>query len=444
VNIAVRALLVALGLIALGGQAAAQVTMPPDSTRGLFGSGSGADAKTILDLRASVIEGYDTDLPQSLVSTIDPLSLQTEGFSTLFDTGATYAWRKNKTEVGANAMSVLRYYTDLGSAKSVGHSAGFGVTTTTLGGTTLFVNQSAAFTPTYLYGLFPSTIAIDAIEPGDPGVTAPDYVVNDLQSYVYTTTMALSHSLGRRNSISGTGEFSYTDRLAETETWSDISSYAVRGRYTRNTTRNTALSTELRYRSGEFGYRGSGIITEVALDVGVDYDKPLSATRRASLDVRVGVSGTDYPGSAFGQIGFQRQYRTTGEVAFSYPFSQTWTASATVRRGLEYATDLPTPVVTNGAIASVTGLLTRRVDVSILAAYASGESILNRNTLFFDTYTGDVRVRFAVSRTLALFAEYLYYYYDFQNGALLLPIPPGLERNGVRAGLTLWMPALRR
>ena len=41
--------------------------------------------------------------------------------------------------------------------------------------------------------------------------------------------------------------------------------------------------------------------------------------------------------------------------------------------------------------------------------------------------------------------EYLYYFYDFGEGTpLLVGIPPGLERNGVRAGFTLWMPALRR
>jgi hypothetical protein len=39
----------------------------------------------------------------------------------------------------------------------------------------------------------------------------------------------------------------------------------------------------------------------------------------------------------------------------------------------------------------------------------------------------------------------LYYFYDFAEGTpLLVGVPPGLERHGVRAGLTLWMPALRK
>jgi hypothetical protein len=83
--------------------------------------------------------------------------------------------------------------------------------------------------------------------------------------------------------------------------------------------------------------------------------------------------------------------------------------------------------------------------VTISGAYASGESIVSREALAFDTYTGDVNVRYAVTRTLAVFGEYFYYFYDIQNGALLLPgMPPGLKRNGVRVGLTFWMPTVRR
>ena len=47
--------------------------------------------------------------------------------------------------------------------------------------------------------------------------------------------------------------------------------------------------------------------------------------------------------------------------------------------------------------------------------------------------------------TLATYAEYVYYFYDFGDNVRLAPgVPSGLERNGVRVGLTLWVPALRR
>jgi len=448
VNIRVRPFVVAIWVMAVCVPAAAQVATPPVGAGGLFGSGPGATAKTVVDLRASLIEGYDSDVQRSLISNIDPTNLQNGGFSTLLDTGATYEFR-GKTHVGANVNSVLRHYAELGTTQSVGHRAGIGVSTTTVGGLTLFANQSAAFSPAYFYGLFPGAAPL---EPGNPGVTAPNYIapnytepVNSFESYSYTSSMQLIHGTGRRSSLSATGQFMYTDRVQETETWSDISSYSLSTQYSRNTSRNLSFSTELRYRSGQFGYRTAGTTTELALQGGVDYRRPLSGTRQVTLGMHVGVSGADYPGTALGLEGFRRQYRTIADVTLSYPFSQTWAASGSIRRGLEYETDLPTPVVNSGATVSISGLLTARVDITVSGGYATGESILNRNALVYDTYTGDLGVRYAVSRTVAVFAQYLYYYYDIESGALLVPgIPPGLKRNGVRTGLTLWMPALRR
>jgi hypothetical protein len=440
VNLIVRPLVVSVALLALCVPAHAQVMNPPE--RGLFGSGAGAaGAKTLLDLSLSLTEGYDSDVTQTLGSTTDPETFHGGGFSTLLRTAATYT-RRGKAEIGARANSVLRYYSDLGKTQSVGHSAGIGLTTTTIGGLTLLANQSAAFSPSSIYGLFPSS---DPLEPGNPGITAPNYTVGDFESYVYTTMVSLTRAVGRRNRLSATGEFAYTDRVRETETWSDINAYSVSGRYSRNTTRNTAISSGLRYRSGEFAYRGGGVSTELALDVGVDYTRPISATRRATLNVNMGVSGADYPGNLLGVIGFQRRYRVVGDGAFSIPLSQGWAANASVRRGVQYESNLPTPVVNNAVRAFVTGLLTRRLDVLVSAGYARAESILNAETLSFDSYTGEIGVRYAVSRTIALNAGYLYYYYDVERGVLLAPgMPPNLERHGVRAGFTFWKSALRR
>jgi len=291
--------------------------------------------------------------------------------------------------------------------------------------------------------LFPNGTPLEA---GDPGVTAPNYTVGNtnFQSYMYTTSMSLTHDIGPRSYVTGTGEFFYTDRVHETPTWSDISSYSLGGRYSRNTSRNIALSTELRYRSGEYGYSGGGTTRELALDVGIDYRRPVSATRRFTIGTHIGLSGAEYPTTEIGVTGLRRQGRVVGDGGFSIPLSQTWFATTTIRRGLEYETNFPTPVVNNAARVSVTGLVTSRVDVVVGGGYARGESVFNRETLSYETYTGEVTVRYAMSRTIALNGGYLYYNYNTHNRLLLPGLPPGLIRNGVRVGLTLWAPALRR
>jgi len=356
-------------------------------------------------------------------------------------TGASYA-RRGKAEIGARANSVLRYYSDPGIFQSVGHNAGIGLTASSRGGLTVLANQSAAYSPATLYGLFPEG---GPPEPGYPGVSAPNYTASNFQSYAYTSTVTLGHSMGSRNRVSVTGDYVYTDRVHETVEWGDVSSYSVSAQYARNTTRHTTTSTELQYRTGEFAYRGGGKTTELALDVGVNYIRPVSATRQSTVDMHVGVSRGDYPGNTIGLTGIQRRYRVVGDGGFSLSLSQIWGVTATVRRGLQYETSFPTPVVNNGAKATLTGFLTSRVDVSVSAGYSRAESILNSETLSIDSYNSEVSVRYAVNRTLALTGGYLYYYYLTDNGALLLPgMPPSLRRNGVRFGFSLWAPALRR
>jgi hypothetical protein len=85
------------------------------------------------------------------------------------------------------------------------------------------------------------------------------------------------------------------------------------------------------------------------------------------------------------------------------------------------------------------------VDLSVVGAYSNGESALQSTAFKVKSYTGDVRVRFALTRTLSAFGEYLYYFYDYGGSRLNAPnLIPGVERNGVRAGLTVWFSARRR
>jgi uncharacterized protein involved in copper resistance len=68
----------------------------------------------------------------------------------------------------------------------------------------------------------------------------------------------------------------------------------------------------------------------------------------------------------------------------------------------------------------------------------------------FTSYTGDARLRYALTRNWAPYVEYLFYYYNFnqsaftQNAVTPAGLPPSLTRNGVRFGVTLWLPMRHR
>jgi len=426
--------------VSVGAQIPAAVAPPP----GVFGGARpDAAATTRLDFTTSVVEGYDTDVPVSLRSTIiDPSSQQSVGFSTSLSTSAEYLWRNGRTQIGMSGSSVVKHYSDLGQTRGVGSGLGVGMSTRLPGSYTVFVNQAVAYTPAHLYGVFPTGAAV---EPGTAGETAPDYTVSDFNSYIYTSTVSLKRDFSQRNSLAASGDFQYTDRQVNSPLWQDVTARRFGGEFVRKVSRNVAVATQYRYRSGAFGYTNDLLTTEHSLDFGLNYIKPLSLTRRATLRLNFGVAAADVPQSTQAGNLIFRQYMGTGSADFEYQFQRTWRAKANYRRGIEYIVDIPEPVYANSLGLAIDGFVTRRVDLVVSGGYSSGESLLNSSALAYDTYTGSIRVRYALSRLSAMYAEYMYYFYDFAQGTpLLVGVPPALERHGVRAGFTLWMPALRK
>ena len=90
------------------------------------------------------------------------------------------------------------------------------------------------------------------------------------------------------------------------------------------------------------------------------------------------------------------------------------------------------------------GLLTHRLDLRALFAYTNGELGIVSRTNNFDTYSATTRLRFAFTQMLAAYGEYVAYRYEFSNAAgLPAGLPSKVDRQGVRAGMTLFLPILR-
>jgi hypothetical protein len=106
---------------------------------------------------------------------------------------------------------------------------------------------------------------------------------------------------------------------------------------------------------------------------------------------------------------------------------------------------LAEPVFSNGFTAVLNGLFTQRLGISVSSGYSAGESALYTRASTFNTYATSLQVRYALARMWAANVQYVYYYYEFLGKAQLPPgVSPNLERNGLRAGLTLWMPVIRK
>lgn len=417
----------------------AQAPVAERPSGGLFGSGREGTTGQKLDLLATLVQAYDDNLLAESGG-ISPGSPTLGGHYTMLQTGSRYTWASENVQLGLTSASAFRYYSQLGDVQAVSHSGGVGISGRLARRTKFAINQDAAYSPSYLFGLFSS---VGDPAPGETRPTAPDHAVNDRASYSYATTATVTQTLSTRSSVSAVADYTFTDFLREDSGRRDTAVYGIRTKFSRSVGRHTSLRTGYRYRTGEFGAIGSGSAIEHGLEIGMDQTRVLSASRQARFGFGLGVSGTDgladLQGTARGRF-----YRLFGDARLGYQFGRSWEARAAYRRGLEFVAQLSEPVYVGGFSTSVGGLLTRRLDLLASASYSTGESALSLRSTF-DTYTGSVRSRLAVTSSVAVYLEYLYYVYDFGGNTLLAPgLSPRLERNGVRAGLTLWVPVFRR
>ena len=416
------------------------------------GRSKDAKARQKLDVTLSSTEGYDRDLAPDARSTVGLGGSELAGYSTMLVGAADYSLQRSRVQIRATGTSALRYYRPLEGLlssyyKSVSHTAGVGVSARLASRTTLLVNQTATYSPSYLYNLFARpTVA----GPGDAPLAAPDYAMRGSETQSYGTSMTLTHDVMRRSSFSALAEYQYTETAGQTADRRELNSYGVRGQVSRRLARNTVVTAGYLYRLSEVG-RASGATTGQALaeqriDIGVDYGRALTATRRIALGARVGSSTMRLKESAEGVGATGRHYsRLFGQLTLGYEFRRGWQARAAYLRGVEYVAGLSEPVSRDSVTASIDGSLTRHVNVLASAGYSIGESALNRSSSTFETYTGDARLRYAPTRTFAAYVEYLYYFYDSRGSTPIAPgIPAGLERSGTRVGLTVSVPVLRR
>jgi hypothetical protein len=435
-------ILVAAGIAPLHAQTPESGSSRPYS--GLFGGkAAGPDSKQSLNFMVSLAEGYNDDTSPQLSTVVDPSAGQAGGLQTMLVANGNYMWRGTSAQFAVTSASALAYYNDLSETRNLSHSLGVGFTALLSQKTSLLFNQGAAYSPSYLYGLFPSD---STVEPGEGVPAAPEYSVQTRETYSYNTSLGLTHSFTRRNRFTLSSDFSYTDYLHESDTQRDMRVAGARAQFARNVKRNTVLTFGYRFRNGDVGF-GFEPTIEHGVDIGIDHSRPLSATRRAFFGFRIGASTLEVPLSALDTsvTGTGRRYLTDGQLSLGYQFSRGWQTRAMYRRGMEYIPAFTEPVFTDGVSANVDGMITRRLDLTMSAGYSNGESAFSRNASALKSYNGDVRLRYALNRTTAAYVQYLYYFYDFGGNTQLAPgMPTRLERNAVRAGFTLWLPVVQR
>jgi hypothetical protein len=280
---------------------------------------------------------------------------------------------------------------------------------------------------------------------------------NDLQSYSYLARAALAQAMTRRSNftLAATAERAFTLRRNTVEEESELLALGITSGITRSMTRTTKASASYTFRAGIFpNATAPGLNTlqlgravrliQHGVETGFGWARPLSATRRMVFDVVVGgilVQPQDQP--VRGPLRLTDAYRLVGSASGSYVMGRSWQLAALYRRSIDYVPGLTEPVFTDGFVGRIEGAFTRWMQIQAAVGYSSGTSVLLRNSSAFDSYTSDVKVTVPIRHNLSVYGQYVYYLYDFRRYApLVAGIPPALERNGLRVGLTLSVPTV--
>ena len=304
------------------------------------------------------------------------------------------------------------------------------------------MTESASYSPSFLETLLPAPIADTRVS---ASTAPPDYASTEKNAYASNTSVTLSRRVGRRTNLSVVGDYQvggYPDANGDLQR---LSVYGLRAEFSQPMARNTTFRAAYDYRTGEYGFEGLGTTAEQGLVAGVDYTRRLSATRRIVFGFDAGSSTIGIPDTA-STVGatVDRRYLANGETRLTYQFGRTWSVRAAYTRGLQYVGQLSEPVLADGANLGFGGLLTRHTDVQMSAAYSDGDSAIAVGTTRFRASTSDVRLRYALTRSVAAFVEGYLYIYSFQGGTPVLGLPPQFHGDGVRAGVTVWAPVIRR
>ncbi len=118
------------------------------------------------------------------------------------------------------------------------------------------------------------------------------------------------------------------------------------------------------------------------INIGIDYRKPLSRSRRSFLRFTTGsiiseqVAGISEPVEG-------RRIQAIGSASLVHQMGRTWNARAQYRREVGYLEGFAQPVFSDSANVAVGGLITRRLDLSLNANYITGASAVRRNVSTF-------------------------------------------------------------
>jgi hypothetical protein len=421
--------------------ASAQTPGRPDRPyRGLFGPDT-STAGEVLSVNGSVSAGYDTDVvaeqdDPSLPPSESPFRIRDAVYSMVAG-GLNYSRDSDKVDLGASLFSSARYYPSVSDFMMPSYGAAVGASLALTDRTQFSANEAVSYQPWQVLAYFPTLF--DA-QLGHTLLPNQDFATGANEYWNYMTSVGLTHQLSQRTVLAATYAYQFSDFTANGSAFNgDFASQIAWARLSRGITRNLGWHagygyTEARYLGTGGRYRGD------TLDIGLDYSRALSITRRTKLSFSTGATAI--------REGDYTRYQAMGTAILNREVGRSWLAAAAYTRNVAFIESMRTPYFYDGINLGLTGLITRRLSFQSGAGATSGTLGVVPGASHgngFDTAYGSLGLAFAISRHLSASVDYVFYAYSMDPAAFLnYGLAPNLNRQGVRVSLNAWAPIFER
>ena len=422
---------------------AAGQTSPSRPYRGLFGGGVAEDAEQMMTVNGSLGAGYDDNLRADAAggglgsgNVVDPRDTQ-NGVLNSFSGSLSYAMNRETVSMSAAVASTGRYYPDLDPGTVIGRRGSVEAQWRLSTRTTLTGGLGLYYRPFSLAGFFPSADGFPLTDSPLVAVAPPvsvetvdvDQAMGPDLYFGYGTHVGLSRRMSRR----ATASVNYLFRTVDGRAGFDQSHrHAGNGAMLVELGKGLGLNLGYGLRRNYNGSREP--IDDHNMRGGLTYNRALSFSRRTTVAFNTGTAATS------GQAG-RTTYRATGAVAVTHEIGRTWTATGTYNRGVRFVDALTDPLFGDAISASVTGLLTRRLQLMS----STHASLGNTSGSQFDAYYSSVVLQMAVTRFISASTSYSYFVYTFDQDVRLPPgVPREIDRHSVKVQASLWAPIFQR
>jgi hypothetical protein len=373
--------------------------------------------------------------------------------------GATLAWNSTRQRVSTFGMASANYRTffDIDDYDVQSYDFGGGLSAQLTRRATISLAANAGVQPYYQLGVLGNGLAGGRPRPPLEGGStfAPDFQAAREEVLRFGGYASYAYQLGRLTTFSADVSrygFRPLNGTSEQSGFANLGSTFVGARLTRQLRQGLAARVGYGYTwfdsvinrtlpTGE-------VIAETAgmhnIDVGLDYSKALSVSRRTSLSFGTGTTAWRRSIAANDlQANGETQFNVNGYATLNRQFLRTWISSLTYTRGTSYLEGYNELVVFDQASVSIGGLFTDRLDFGAGVTYTNGGIQTGLGGRAENIGAG-AQLRYGFTPSIAAFVSYAY------TRAIVPPYmrPVDLlttyrpDRQGVRVGVTVWVDLL--